>query len=54
MPDSCSSSTRAFASALARRRGGGRPTYHYNPAMMAAVAEIRMRGFRDALRAGRR
>jgi hypothetical protein len=41
------------ASALARRRGG-RPFYHRDQAMVAAVAELRLQNFAEALRAGRR
>jgi len=37
------------ASALARRRGG-RPFYHRDPKMVAAVTELRLRNFADALR----
>ena len=42
------------AGAAARSRGGSRPTYWRNESMMAAVAQIRLEGFREALRAGRR
>jgi hypothetical protein len=37
------------AGALARRRGG-RPFYHRDPKMVAAVTELRLRNFADALR----
>ena len=41
------------AGGLARRRGG-RVFYGNNPAMMAEIAGLRLRNFRDALRAGSR
>jgi hypothetical protein len=42
------------ANPLARARTGERSRHHNNPEMVAAIAAIRMRGFRDALREGRR
>jgi hypothetical protein len=42
------------ASASARCRSGSRPTYRDNPAMVAAVGELRLRKFRQALRGGGR
>jgi hypothetical protein len=41
------------ASALMRRRGG-RPFYHRDAKMVAAVAQIRLQNFCEALRAGSR
>ena len=35
------------------RRGGGRPSYHRDPAIVAAVTAIRLENFREALRAAR-
>jgi hypothetical protein len=42
------------ANPLAKARSGERSRYHNDPAMVAAIAAIRMHGFRDALREGRR
>ena len=41
------------AGAAARSRGGSRPTYWRDEAMVAAVAAIRFQNFRQALRAAR-
>ena len=41
------------AGAAARSRGGSRPTYWRDEAMVAAVAAIRFQKFRQALRAAR-
>jgi len=36
------------------RRGGGRPFYSHNPAMVAQVTAIRLQNFREALQTRRR